>query len=68
MEKLVAEADLTRTLGTLRYLDGLKAARHKSSAAAVPEAASAAGPSGTDHMSLALLSVQLHLHDGTPQA
>lgn len=48
MEKLVAEADLTRTLGTLRYLEGLKAARHKSlAAAALPEAAGTAGPSGT---------------------
>ncbi|KAK9841676.1 hypothetical protein WJX74_009916 [Apatococcus lobatus] len=47
MEKLVAEADLARTLGTLRYLEGLKAARHKSLAGVESEAAGAAGPSDT---------------------
>ena len=36
MEKLVAEADLNRTLGTLRYLEGLRAARQKSLAAPSP--------------------------------
>ncbi|KAK9861981.1 hypothetical protein WJX84_009317 [Apatococcus fuscideae] len=34
MEKLIAEADLKRTLGTLRYLEGLKAVRQQSLAAA----------------------------------
>lgn len=42
MEKLIAEADLKRTLGTLRYLEGLKAVRQQSLAAASNAGASGA--------------------------
>lgn len=38
-ERVMVEADLTRKLGTLRYLKGLQAARRRAVAAAQPGAA-----------------------------
>lgn len=45
-DKVLAEAEIRKTLGTLRYLRSLQAQRKKASAAAAPEPRSAPGEPG----------------------